>query len=205
LFFRKKTHDFSADDFESLIRGCLAGDERAQRVLFKQYFGYAKSICLRHCSSSEEAEEVLNEGFLKVFQNLARYDTTQPFKAWLRTILINTAISHYRKNARYTRDTVGLEEAVYPKFDEDVIEKMTAGEILELVQQLKPVYRTVFMLYVVDGYNHREIADLLDVNEATVRSHYARARLQLQHLIKRFHPDLFADRWGIQSYKHNEN
>jgi RNA polymerase sigma-70 factor, ECF subfamily len=205
LFFRKKKFDFAADDFESLIRGCRAGNEQAQQALFKQYFGYAKSICLRHCSSHEEAEEVLNEGFLKVFQNLEKYDTTQPFKAWLRTILINTAISHYRKNARYTRDTVALEEAIYPSFDDNVIEKITAEEILTLVQQLKPIYRTVFMLYVVEGYNHREIADLLDVNEATVRSHYARARMQLQHLIKRSFPDLFPNDWGVKTYKHNEN
>ncbi|WP_247233897.1 RNA polymerase sigma factor [Telluribacter sp. SYSU D00476] len=205
MFFRKKKIEFSEEDFESVIRACIAGNEQAQRTLYRQYFSYAKSICLRHCSSSDDAEEILNEGFFKVFQHLNKYDPSQPFKAWLRTILINTAISHYRKNVKYTRDTVGLEDAAYPKFDDDVIDKITAEEILELVQQIKPIYRTVFMMYVVDGYNHREIADQLNINEATVRSHYVRARARLQHLIKRSYPDLFPNDWGIQSYKQNEN
>lgn len=105
--------------------------------------------------------------------------------------MINTAISHYRKNVRYTRDTVGLEEAIHSKWDDDVIERITAEEVLELIQQIKPIHRTIFLMYVVDGYNHREIADLLEINEATVRSHYARARVRLQHLIRLSYPELF--------------
>ncbi|WP_247235551.1 RNA polymerase sigma factor [Telluribacter sp. SYSU D00476] len=189
MFFGKKIA-FAEEDFESVVRACIAGSERAQRTLYGQYFGYAKSICLRYCSSS--ADDVLNEGFLKVFQHLHRYDSGQPFKAWLRTILINTAISHYRRNVRYTKDTAGLEDATYSTFDEGVIEHITAEEILVLVQQMKPVYRMVFMMYVVEGYNHREIADLLEINEATVRSHYARARARLLHLIQRSYPDLYS-------------
>lgn len=160
---------------------------------------------MRYCSSSEEVDEVLNESFLKVFMNLDKYDPSQPFKAWLRTIAINTSISNYRKNHKYNRDTVGLEDAAYPRFDDHVIDNITAEEILELTQQIKPVYRTVFMMYAVDGYNHREISEALSINEATVRSHYVRARAKLQHLIKRNYPELFPDDWGIQSYKQNEN
>lgn len=205
MLFNRKNNSFKEDDFESVINSCLAGNPSAQRVLFKQYFGYAKSVCLRYCSSSEEVDEVLNESFLKVFTNLDKYDPAQPFKAWLRTITINTSISYYRKNNRYNRDTVGLEDAAYPRFDDHVIDNITAEEILELTQQIKPVYRTVFMMYAVDGYNHREISEALSINEATVRSHYVRARAKLQHLIKRNYPELFPADWGIQSYKQNEN
>lgn len=174
-------------------------------MLFKQYFGYAKSIGLRYASTREEAEEVVNEGFLKVFQNLAKYDLMQPFKPWIRTIMINTAISYYRKHGKHQQNNVALEDAAYPRFDDQILENITADEILELVQMLRPVYRTVFMMYAIDGYNHREIADLLTINEATVRSHYVRARARLQHLIKQYYPDLFPNDLGVKSYKQNEN
>lgn len=204
MLFRKKI-PYSENDLESVIRACQEGDPQAQRVLFKQYFGYAKSISLRYASTREEAEEVLNEGFLKVFQNLSKYDPLQPFKPWIRTILINTAISYYRKHGKHQQNTITLEDAPYPRFDDQILENITADEILELVQMLRPVYRTVFMMYAIDGYNHREIADLLTLNEATVRSHYVRARARLQHLIKQYYPDLFPNDMGIQSYKRNEN
>lgn len=160
---------------------------------------------MRYTSTAEEAEEVLNEGFLKVFKNMDKYDSAHPFKAWLRTIMVNTAISYYRKNKKHHEDMISLEDAPCPHFDEDVVSQITAEEILQLVQGIKPIYKNVFLLYVVDGYNHREIADLLQINEATVRSHYVRARARLQHLIKQHYPHLFPSDWGIKSFKSNEN
>ena len=186
MFF-KKTATFTDNDLPSIIRACRVNDPRAQRTLFKQFFGYAKSICLRYTSSSEEAEDVLNEGFLKAFQHLDRYDETLPFKAWLRTILVNTAISHYRKNSRTEQHTT-LDAGEQVSFDDDVVDQMAAEEILALVQQLSPTYRTVFMMHVVDGYSLHEIAGLLEHNEATVRSNFARARQKLQVLIKQAYP-----------------
>ncbi|CAG4993443.1 hypothetical protein DYBT9275_01171 [Dyadobacter sp. CECT 9275] len=183
----------------------MAGNNQAQRLLYKQYFGYSKSICLRYTSTTEEAEEVLNEGFLKVFNNLDKYDSAHPFKAWLRTIMVNTAISYYRKHKKHSEDMVSLEDAPYPRFDDDIVGQITAEEILQLIQGIKPVYKNVFLLYVVDGYNHREIADILEINEATVRSHYVRARARLQHLIKQNYPHLFPSDWGVKTFKGNEN
>jgi len=135
----------------------------------------------------EEAEEILNESFLKVFQHLERYDPTQPFKAWLRTIVVNTAISYYRKNQKFHGE-IGLENIQEPSFNESVLDQISADEILALVQQLKPIYRTVFTMHVVDGYQLREIADALDFNEATVRSHFSRARVKLQEMMKNSYP-----------------
>jgi RNA polymerase sigma-70 factor, ECF subfamily len=203
LFGRKIS--FNEHDFESVVKACIAGNSQAQRHLYKQFFGYSKSICLRYTATTEEAEEVLNEGFLKVFNNLERYDPNHPFKAWLRTIMVNTAISYYRKHKKHTEDVIALEDAPYPKFEEDIISQITAEEILELIQKIKPVYKNVFLLYVVDGYNHREIADLLQINEATVRSHYVRARARLQHLIKQYYPHLFPSDWAVKSFRGNEN
>lgn len=203
LFGRKIS--FDENDFGSVVTACIAGNSQAQRALYKQYFGYSKSICLRYTSSTEEAEEVLNEGFLKVFNNLERYDSAHPFKAWLRTIMVNTAISYYRKHKKHNEDMVSLEDAGYPRFEEDIVSRITADEILQLIQQIKPIYKNVFLLYVVDGYNHREIADLLQINEATVRSHYVRARARLQHLIKQYYPHLFPSDWAVKAFKGNEN
>ena len=186
MFFRKSS-PFADNDLLSVIRACRVNDPRAQRTLFKQFFGYAKSICLRYTSSSEEAEDVLNEGFLKAFQHLDSYDETLPFKAWLRTILVNTAISHYRKNHRFEQHT-SLDAGEHVAFDENIVDQIAAEEILALVQQLTPTYRTVFMMHVVDGYTLHEIAGILSHNEATVRSNYARARQKLQVLIKQAYP-----------------
>ena len=186
MFFRKSS-PFADHDLLSVIRACRVNDPRAQRTLFRQFFGYAKSICLRYTSSVEEAEDVLNEGFLKAFQHLDGYDETLPFKAWLRTILVNTAISHYRKNQRMEQHT-SLETGEQVAFDDNVVDQIAAEEILAIVQQLSPTYRTVFMMHVVDGYSLHEIAGSLGHNEATVRSNYARARQKLQHLIKEMYP-----------------
>lgn len=182
MFFRKSS-TFADNDLPSVIRACRASDPRAQRTLFKQFFGYAKSICLRYTSSVEEAEDVLNEGFLKAFQHLDSYDETLPFKAWLRTILVNTAISHYRKNHKQDQHS-SLENGEQVAANDDIVDQIAAEEILALVQQLNPTYRTVFMMHVVDGYSLHEIAGILTHNEATVRSNYARARQKLQVLIK---------------------
>ncbi|GAB3557204.1 hypothetical protein GCM10027577_45930 [Spirosoma fluminis] len=142
---------------------------------------------MRYTSNVEEAEDVLNEGFLKAFQHLDSYDEALPFKAWLRTILVNTAISHYRKNHRHEQHS-SLESGEQVAFDDDIVDQIAAEEILALVQQLSPTYRTVFMMHVVDGYSLHEIAGLLSHNEATVRSNYARARQKLQQLIKQAYP-----------------
>lgn len=199
----KKTTAFTEGDLPSIIRACRINDPRAQRTLFKQFFGYAKSICLRYTSSSEEAEDVLNEGFLKAFQHLEKYDETLPFKAWLRTILVNTAISHYRKNSRIDQHTA-LDEGEQVAFNDDVVDQMAAEEILALVQQLSPTYRTVFMMHVVDGYSLHEIAGLLEHNEATVRSNFARARQKLQVLIKQAYP-FYSQSGPAAPIRHYEN
>lgn len=189
MLFRKRS-SFAGNNLESILEACRANDAQAQRVLFKQFYGYAKSICLRYSSSVEEAEEVLNESFLKVFQRLHQYDPTYPFKAWLRTILINTAISYYRKYHKLDT-SASLDAGADVPFDDNVIDRISADEILALVQQLPPNYRTVFLMHVVDGYSLHEVAEVLQNNEATVRSHFLRARQRLQQSIRSAYPHLF--------------
>lgn len=181
---------FDPNDFRSVIAACIAGNNQAQHILFKKYFGYAKSVCLRYTYSPEEAEEVLNEGFFKVFNNLERYDPEQPFKAWLRTVMVNNAISYFRRNKKHYTARTAFDEIPEPGVADDAVSEITAGEIMQLIHELKPIYKTVFLMYAVDGYSHKEIAAMLEINEATVRSQYARARAQLQEVILVHYPDL---------------
>lgn len=181
------THKNYDPQLQKIIDGCLEERADAQRQLFKLYFGYAKSICLRYSSNKEEAEEILNTGFLKVFRSLAKYDNIQPFRAWLRVIMINTAIDYYRKEQKHSKN-IPLGETFDVPFDDDILDKISAEEILDLVQQLPVSYRTVFMLYVVDGYNHREIGELLGIAEGTSKSNLAVARTKLKAMLLQKNP-----------------
>lgn len=174
----------------SIIEACIARNQNAQALLYRQYFGFAKGVCLRYSSNQDEAKEILNEGFLKVFLNLEKYSSEFPFKAWLRTIMVNTAINYYRANKKFNQEISfeGIEEPIY---DEDIISKISADEILILVQKLSPAYRTVFVMHVVDGYNHREIAEILNINEGTSRSNFLKARAKLQLMIQQEFPHLY--------------
>lgn len=189
LFFNQKI-PFSENNLESIIKACLERNQNAQSLLYKQFFGYSKSICLRYSSNQEEAKEILNEGFLKVFNNLDKYLPELSFKAWLRTIMVNTAINYYRDNKKYNQEISvdGIEDPIY---DEDIINKISADEILVLVQKLPPSYRTVFVMHVVDGYNHREIGEILEINEGTSRSNFMKARIKLQSLVQKEFPHLY--------------
>lgn len=185
MFFRRRS-SFTDSDLISIIEACQANDPQAQRTLFRQFYSYAKSVCMRYMANADEADDVLNESFLKVFQHLHSYDTTLPFKAWLRTIVVNTAISYHRKYHKL--DTVTNQSSLTGSVPDipvpdTVIDQISADDILALVQQLPPVQRTVFVMHVVDGYSLREVADTLNANEATIRSHFLRARIRLQDLV----------------------
>nr|WP_225986632.1 sigma-70 family RNA polymerase sigma factor [Rufibacter sp. LB8] len=169
------------------MNGCLKGKQTAQRALYEHYFSFAKSICLRYAASQEQAEEMVNDGFLKVLEKLPLYDPTRAFEAWFRTVVIRTSIDYYRRNQlQGTRIT--LEDAPEPEYEDNLLENMAAEEILTLVQKLPPAYRAVFSLFVVDGYTHAEIAELLGINEGTSRSNLAKARTKLQAWVSTSHP-----------------
>lgn len=189
MFFKRQSNTYQS--LESLIEGCKAQDSVAQKLLYKQFFAYAKSICLRYAATDAEASDVMNESFLKIFRKIDLYDSAQSFKMWLRTIVINTAIDHFRRQKKHSY-TLEIDYAQETPFEENVIDTLSAEEILDMVQQLAPAYRTVFMLYVVDGYNHREIGELLSISEGTSKSHLAKAREKLQNLIQKNSPSLHA-------------
>lgn len=170
-----------------LLEGCLQNDRKCQELLYKQFYGYAMGVCMRYVPNREEAVEVVNDGFLKIFQKVQKYDTEKPFKIWLRRIMINTALDHYRQNVKHQNNTdLSVAENTVAAPDSDNIFNTLAHEdLIELIQQLTPAYRTVFNLYVIDGYSHEEISRQLGISEGTSKSNLARARENLRVMLSK--------------------
>jgi len=143
------------------------------------YYNYAMSICLRYSRDREEAVEIVNDGFVKVFSNLNKYRDHTSFKAWLRRVLINAAIDYYRRNEKHYRN-VDISYAKYEYITEDVISKISEKEIIGLIQELPPSYRVVFNLFVIEGFNHQEIAAKLGISVGTSKSNLSMARSKLK-------------------------
>jgi len=166
-----------------IIRGCLQNNPSMQKMLYDKYAAKLFGIALRYAHEQEEAKDILQDGFVKVFQNLSKYKGTGAFEGWLRRIIVNTAIEHYRKknNTYEIQDT--HEESVTDR-DISALEKMAAADILKMVKALPNGYRTVFNLFAIEGYSHKEIAEMLNISEGTSKSQYARAKGLLQEKIK---------------------
>ncbi len=140
---------------------------------------------MRYAGSSDEVDEMVNDGFLKIFSKISFYDSSQSFEAWFRTVVVRTCIDYYRKNSPKVT-LVDISTGPQVESDDYLIERLSAEEILELVQKLPPSYRTVFSLFAVEGYSHGEIAELLNINEGTSRSNLAKARIKLQEWVKKY-------------------
>ena len=173
-------------DEKSLITACARHERWAQKVLYEEYYSRMMGVCLRYSNDQEEAVDILHEGFIKVFKNIRKYQPGTSLSAWIRRIMVNTAIDYYRKSIR--RRTEDIEQAYDLSTDDaDAISQCTEREILDAVQQLSPAYRAVFNLYVIEGYSHREIAEMLDITKSTSRSNLVKARSKLQALLSSRH------------------
>ncbi len=171
-----------------LLAGCARGDLRCQKLLYKQYYGLAMHLCLRYAATREEAAELLNDGFMKVFTHLHQRTGGGSFEGWLRRIMVNTAIDHFRRSQQQ-KPTVELlyAENRADSVTADAISQLSAAEIMQLVQHLTPACRVVFNLYVVEGYSHIEIGQMLGISEGASKSNLHKARLKMQRLIQRAH------------------
>ncbi|MES2733241.1 MAG: RNA polymerase sigma factor [Bacteroidota bacterium] len=178
----------------ALIRGCEKEDRASQKMLYQQFYGYAMSVCIRYSKSRDEALEILNDGFLKIFTRIKKYDTERSFKGWVRKIMINTALDHYRKHLKYYETKVSdIQKA--PDIAETqagILSQMAYEDLLALVQLLSPAYRTVFNLHAIDGYTHEEIAEMLEISIGTSKSNLSKARVNLQEMIKKNKPNEYA-------------
>lgn len=166
-------------DEQTLIEACARRERWAQKEVYESFYGSMMGLCLRYAQTKEDALDILHEGFIKVFKNIARYQIGTSLYSWIRRIMVNTAIDFYRKSIR--RRTEDLETVYDVSSPEpDVLSKMATDDLLAAVQQLTPAYRTVFNMYVIEGYSHREIGDQLGISESTSRSNLVKARQKLK-------------------------
>lgn len=168
-----------------LLEGCLRNDRKCQELLYKQFYGYAMGVCMRYVPNRDEALEVVNDGFLKIFQKVQMYDADKPFKAWLKKVMINTALDFYRQNVKFQNhdDISSIENTAVASESHSAYSQLEYNELIGLIQQLTPSYRAVFNLYVIDGYSHEEIAQKLGISEGTSKSNLARARENLRSML----------------------
>ncbi|WP_215223580.1 RNA polymerase sigma factor [Echinicola shivajiensis] len=172
---------------QRLIKGLLKNDRKSQELLYKQFYSYGMSVCLRYTSNRNDAVEVLNDSFMKVFTKIQQYDEQYAFKTWFRRILINSSINH-NKSKLNNHHALSLDEVVEVEDKQSsIINELSYEELIKLIQSLSPMYRTVFSLYVIEGYSHLEIAELLGISEGASKSNLSRARLNLRELLKRNH------------------
>lgn len=166
-----------------LIRGCMEGDRRMQKLLYDQFSSKMYAVCLRYMGNSDDAQDILQEGFIKVFRNLEKFRGDGSFEGWMRRIFVNTAIEQIRK--RKTDLSLSEKEEVIELKAVSALDNINEKDLLQIVSELSPGYRTVFNMYVVEGFNHKEISEALGISEGTSKSQLARARMILQEKIKR--------------------
>lgn len=166
-----------------LVSGCIEGDRKAQRALYERFAPKMYGVCLRYAGNAEEAEDILQEGFIKVFRKISSYRGDGSFEGWIRRIFVNTAIEYYRKKTYLQPITEHEENTVEGKYL-SVLDSMAEKDIIKLVQQLSPGYRTVFNMYVVEGYTHKQISELLGISEGTSKSQLSRAKQILQEMVR---------------------
>lgn len=162
----------------------MRGDRKSQKALYDRFAAKMFGVCLRYAGNSDEAEDILQEGFIKVFNKMGSFRSEGSFEGWVRRIFVNTAIEHFRRKT-YLQPITEREETTVEGNLLSALEHLAQKDIIALVQQLSPGYRTVFNLYVVEGHTHRQIAEMLGISEGTSKSQLARAKTILQDLVKK--------------------
>jgi RNA polymerase sigma factor (sigma-70 family) len=168
-----------------LIEGCIHGDRKMQYELYERFAPKMYGVCLRYAANAEEAEDILQEGFIKVFKKIDSFRKEGSFEGWIRRIFVNTAIEQFRKKTYLQTITEQEESTIEGKYI-SVLDNLAEKDIIKLIQQLSPGYRTVFNMYVIEGYTHKQISDALNISEGTSKSQLSRAKLILQDLVKKY-------------------
>ena len=179
----------SAEELSLHIERCALNNRESQKKIYTSFYGYAMAVCDRYTNNQDDAIEILNDGFLKVFKEVYRYkpaytDVVSSFKGWLRKIMVYTAIDHFRKNHKH-QFTTDLDSGVIQvaSHAEDALDRISYEEIIRSIQDLTPGYRTVFNLFIIEGFTHEEIAEKVGISIGTSKSNLAKARRQLQKIL----------------------
>jgi RNA polymerase sigma factor (sigma-70 family) len=170
---------------DELINGCVAEKPAAQSFLFKKYAGKMLAVCSRYASDRDEAEDILQEGFVKVFLHIAKFKRESSLETWITRIMINQALTHIKRNS-HSRDNLNIEELQFDIVDDDgnkTLQHLSGKDLIGMIQKLPEGYRAVFNLYAIEGYSHKEIGEMLNISENTSKSQFSRARQVLMKLI----------------------
>lgn len=188
-------------DEKKVLKACQAGKAKYQKILYEYFYGKMMSLCMRYARNHEEAKDLLHEGYIKVFKNIDKFKGEGSLEGWIRRIMVNTAINHYHKHKKHHQNTPleaqyeNIAEELSPQ--DNIFQKLAYEDLLKLVRTLTPAYQTVFNLYVIEGYNHNEIAEMLDISVGTSKSNLAKARYKLQEKVREwYNPESRADYVG---------
>lgn len=168
---------------EQLVKACVSGNASAQKEFYDLFAKKMMGVCLRYTNNYEEAQDVLQDGFIKVFNKLSKFVNKGSLEGWVRRIMVNTALDHYRKNKKFQKD---IEiDAVSFKLEkqEYIVESINAQDLLKIIQTIPEGYRVVFNLFAIEGYSHKEIAEQLGVTESTSKSQFSRAKKMLRNIL----------------------
>lgn len=190
-YIEEITHLISANELNTLIRGCTLNIRESQKKIYNSFYSYGMAICDRYTRKKEDAIEIFNDAFLKIFKEIHRYkpayaDEVNSFKGWIRKIMIYTAIDYNRKYHKHSF-TADLENnMIYiPVEEEDALDMISYDEIISAIRQLSPAYRTVINMFIIDGLSHEEISHELNIAVGTSKSNLSKARQQLQKILKK--------------------
>ena len=168
---------------EAILQGCLQNDAAAQRELYTRYSPKMLSVCYRFAHNREDAEDMLQEGFIKVFSQIHTFQNKGAFEGWVRRIVVHTCINHLKKNKKFNESVDIIHATSIQVREESVPSIVQAKQVVECIRLLPMGYRTVLNLYAIEGYSHKEIAGMLDIEESTSRSQYTRAKQMLEEIL----------------------
>jgi RNA polymerase sigma-70 factor (ECF subfamily) len=164
----------------TLVKYCINGDQKAQRMLFEMYAPKMLGVCLRYAKNKEQAEDALQDGFVKVFSNLEKFSGEGSLEGWVRRIMVNTSLDHIRKDVKLQNNVSWDDVDFKVENDSFILEGLMAEDLLKLINSMPQGYKMVFNLFAIEGYSHKEIALKLNISENTSKSQYSRARAYIQ-------------------------
>lgn len=170
------------DKFAAILAGCRRQKRGSQQEMYKLYYGYAMSVAIRYVNGENEAITVTNDAFMKVFKHIRKFDVERDFKPWFRRIVVNTALNRLSKQEKYRQETT-MDEATQIADREEILSQISYQELVKLVQSLSSAYRSVFNMFVIDGFRHEEIARTLGISVSTSKSNLVRARKKLRDML----------------------
>ena len=173
-----------SDKLSHIIKGCQKGDRKAQNLLFEKYQGVLFGICLRYASNEMEAEDMLQEGMITIYKNLYKYQPTGSFEGWLKKVMVNSCLRELKKKHKHFEVPLSETHQSLEAEEETVDNPITEQHLLQCIHQLPIGYRTVFNLYVLEGYNHEEIGQYLGISPNTSKSQFSRAKKMLRTMIE---------------------